>query len=134
MPRMNELNDIVLRQLERNGIDSEIDTGSSGGGKAPIVYFYDELDFYADRCLFDGCSTEEIRHLLETFCSASCYEIFSWQVCCELGKLLAQKGKLIERIAEDFIFADQANCFRETALHLAYFATDMKWRSEGAHV
>ena len=126
---MDELNDIIKRQLERNGIDSEIDTGSSGGGKAPIVYFYDELDFYADRCLFDGCSTEEIRHLLEAFCSVSYYEIFSWQVCCELGKLLAKDGKLIERIAEGFIFSDQVNHFRETALHLSYFATDLKWEA-----
>ena len=126
---MDELNDIILRQLERNGIDSEINTESFAGGKLPVVRFYDELDFYADRCLFDGCSMEETRHLLEVFCSTSYPEVFSWQVCSELSKLLAKDGKLIERIAEEFIFSDQANHFRDTALHLAYFATDIKWEA-----
>ena len=55
---MDELNDVILRQLERNGFDSEIDTESFAGGKLPVVRFYDDLDFYADRCLFDGCSIE----------------------------------------------------------------------------
>ena len=68
MPRMDELNDVILHQLERNGIDSEIDAESFGGGKFPVVRFYYDLDFYADRCLLDGCSIEEIRRLLETFC------------------------------------------------------------------
>ena len=126
---MDKLNDIILRQLERNGIDSEINTESFAGGKLPVVRFYDELDFYADRCLFDGCSMEETRHLLEVFCSTSYPEVFSWQVCSELSKLLAKDGKLIERIAEEFIFSDQANHFRDTALHLAYFATDIKWEA-----
>jgi len=126
---MDELNDVILRQLERNGFDSEIDTESFAGGKLPVVRFYDDLDFYADRCLFDGCSIEETRHLLEVFCSTSYPEVFSWQVCCELGKLLAKYGKLIEGKAEDFIFSDQANHFRETALHLSYFATDQKWEA-----
>lgn len=126
---MDELNDVILRQLERNGFDSEINTESFDGRKIPVVRFYDDLDFYADHCLFDGCSTEETRRLLEAFCSVSYYEIFSWQVCCELGKLLAKYGKLIEGKAEDFIFSDQANHFRETALHLSYFATDQKWEA-----
>ena len=126
---MDKLNDIILRQLERNGIDSEINTESFAGGKLPVVRFYDQLDFYADRCLFDGCSMEETRHLLDVFCSTSYPEVFSWQVCSELSKLLAKDGKLIERIAEEFIFSDQANHFRDTALHLAYFATDIKWEA-----
>ncbi len=64
---MDEPNDIILRQLERNGIDSEIDTESFDNRKILTVRFYDELDFYADRCLFDGCSMEETRRLLEAF-------------------------------------------------------------------
>ena len=126
---MDEPNDIILRQLERNGIDSEIDTESFDNRKILTVRFYDELDFYADRCLFDGCSMEETRRLLEAFCSASYYMFFSWQVCCELSKLLAKDGQLIERKVEDFIFSDQANHFRGTSLHLSYFATDLKWEA-----
>ena len=49
MPCMDELNDVILRQLERNGIDSEIDTESFGGGKIPVVRFYDELAASATR-------------------------------------------------------------------------------------
>lgn len=124
---MDKINSIILRQLKMKKIGSEINIVHSPQKDIPIVYFYDELDYFANECLFDGCSIEEIIILLHSFCSISYCNLFSWQVCCELSKLLSKYGKLIGKEAENFIFSDKHNNFREVSLHLSYFSTDLKW-------
>ena len=124
---MNDLNCIILRQLKKEKIDSNIEVIYLKNKIAHVVYFYDELDYYADQCLFDGCTENEVVELLKAFCSPLYTDLFSWQVCCELSKLLAKKGKLISQRAESFIFPDRTNHFRKVPLHLSYLATDIKW-------
>ena len=124
---MEELNKIILRQLKKEKIDSDIEINHFGDKKIQVVYFYEELGYYDDKCIFDDCSKDEIIKLLLSFCSSSYYVRFSWQVCCELSKLLSKHGKLIAEEAENFIFADKVNHFRNVALHLSYLSTDVKW-------
>lgn len=124
---MDDLNDIILRQLKKEKIDSDIEINHFENKSIQVIYFYDELDYYADKCLFDDCSENEIIKLLQSFCSSSYYALFSWQVCCELSKLLAKYGKLISEEAENFIFYDKSNHFRKVSLHLSYLSTDIKW-------
>ena len=124
---MDDLNHIILRQLQKEKIDSDIEMNDFENKSIQVVYFYDELDYYEDKCLFDDCSDGEKIKLLSSFCSSSYYNLFSWQVRCELSKLLAKHGKLIEKKAEEFIFSDKSNLFRKTSLHLSYLSTDAKW-------
>ena len=124
---MDDLNYIILRQLKKEKIDSYIEINDFQNKNIQVVYFYDELDYYADKCLFDNCSEDEIIKLLYSFCSSSYYDLFSWQTCCELSKLLAKHGKLISKDVEKFIFSDQSNHFRNVSLHLSYLSTDIKW-------
>ena len=124
---MNDLNCIILRQLKKEKIDSDIEINYLKNKAVQVVYFYKELDYYTDKCLFGDCTENEMVKLLLAFCSPLYSYLFSWQVCCELSKLLAKKGKLISRIAENFIFPDKTNHFRKVSLHLSYLATDTKW-------
>lgn len=125
---MENLNPIIIRQLKKNGISTDVEMMQDTDNKdIPVVYFYDELDYFSDQCIFDGCTQEEIILLLQSFCTESYIKNYSWQVCCELSKLLAKYGKLIAKEVEDFIFHDKASNFTNASLHLSYFATDEKW-------
>lgn len=102
---MNDLNCIILRQLKKEKIDSDIEINYLKNKAVQVVYFYKELDYYTDKCLFDDCTENEMVKLLLAFCSPLYSYLFSWQVCCELSKLLAKKRKTNFANCREFYFS-----------------------------
>lgn len=65
------------------------------------VSLLNEPDYFSDDCIFDECSDDEKRFVLEFFLSGEPVEIQpAWGVSLELSKLLAKNGNLIPEAAK----------------------------------
>lgn len=50
---MDDLSDIILRQLKKRKTDSDIEINHFENKSIQVIYFYDVPDYYADKCLAD---------------------------------------------------------------------------------
>ncbi|MEG2076612.1 MAG: hypothetical protein RRY34_08920 [Victivallaceae bacterium] len=120
--------DLIVRKLQERTDISDLSVEPDAESGCLSIHYFDGPDFYSDVSVFDSCTSDEIKILLENFCS-DYYVTQSWSVSCELSKLLAKHGKLVAAKVENILALDEANYFYHYPLHLAYLGSDPKWEN-----